>query len=122
MVNYTGALVTIAAVDFEQLWQFYAALLQQQPQIFIPKIYAEFNLKGLQLGIFSPKEDRQDEFSDSLGSGMSLCLEVENLEQAIADLAEMGYPFSGEIVSASHGREIYIYDPAFNRLILHQSK
>jgi predicted enzyme related to lactoylglutathione lyase len=118
----TGALVTLAAVNFEQLLQFYSQLLQQQPQIFIPKVYAEFNLKGLRLGIFSPKESHQQEFSNSIGSGMSLCLEVEDLEQTIAHLTRIGCPPPGDILSASHGWEIYAYDPAFNRLILHQSK
>lgn len=118
----TGALVTLAAFDFEQLLQFYSQLLQQQPQIFIPKVYAEFNLNGLRLGIFFPKESHLQEFSNSVGSGLSLCLEVEDLEQTIANLTRMGYPPLGHIVSASHGWEIYAYDPAFNRLILHQSK
>ena len=52
--------------------------------------------------------------------GMSLCLEVKDLEGAIAHLVAIGYPTSGEIIVASHGREIYAYDPAGNRLILHQ--
>ncbi|NJO93776.1 MAG: hypothetical protein HC820_04390, partial [Hydrococcus sp. RM1_1_31] len=48
-------------------------------------------------------------------------LEVENLETAIAHLTEMGYSPPGEIAIASHGREIYVYDPAGNRIILHES-
>ncbi|EKQ68223.1 Glyoxalase/Bleomycin resistance protein/Dioxygenase superfamily [Leptolyngbyaceae cyanobacterium JSC-12] len=53
--------------------------------------------------------------------GMSLCLEVENLEGAIAHLTQLGYPPPGEILTASHGREIYAYDPDGNWLILHQN-
>jgi hypothetical protein len=34
----------------------------------------------------------------------------------------LGYPPPGEIITASHGREIYTYDPAGNRLILHQGR
>ena len=45
-----------------------------------------------------------------------------NLEQAIACLTNLGYTPPGEIIEASHGREIYAYDPAGNRLILHQGK
>jgi hypothetical protein len=41
---------------------------------------------------------------------------------AIATLTHLGYPPPGEIIEASHGREIYAYDPAKNRLILHQAK
>ena len=52
---------------------------------------------------------------------MSLCIEVENLKEAIASLTALGYPPPGEIIEASHGTEIYAYDPANTRLILHQS-
>jgi hypothetical protein len=52
---------------------------------------------------------------------MSLCLEVSDLEDAIAHITALGFPPPGEILTASHGREIYAYDPDGNRLILHQS-
>ncbi|MFM6271339.1 MAG: hypothetical protein ACKPFA_33295, partial [Dolichospermum sp.] len=51
----------------------------------------------------------------------SLCLEVNNLESAISYLTSLGYPPLGIIYTASHGKEIYAYDPDGNRLILHQS-
>jgi len=44
------------------------------------------------------------------------------LKEAIAYLTSLGYPPPGEITTASHGREIYAYDPMNNRLILHQSQ
>jgi len=53
--------------------------------------------------------------------GMSLCLEVESLDAAIAHLSQLGCPPPGNILTASHGREIYAYDPDGNWLILHQS-
>lgn len=53
---------------------------------------------------------------------ISLCLEVSNLEDAIAHLTALGYPPPGDISIASHGREIYAYDLDGNRLILHQAK
>ncbi|MFM7372329.1 MAG: VOC family protein, partial [Sphaerospermopsis kisseleviana] len=53
-------------------------------------------------------------------SPLSLCIEVSNLENAIAHLTSLGYPPPGKISIASHGREIYAYDPDGNRLILHQ--
>jgi predicted enzyme related to lactoylglutathione lyase len=77
-------------------------------------------LPGLRLGIFKPKQTNESEFENSAKSGMSLCLEVRDLQQAIAHLTTLGYPPPGEIVTASHGREIYTYDPNGNRLILHQ--
>lgn len=110
----------MAAVDFDQLVQFYQKLLSQDPNPYIPSVYAEFQFLGLSLGIFKPKASHQQEFANSMNSGMSLCLEVENLEDAIAHLTIMGYPPTGDLTLASHGQEIYAYDPAGNRLILHQ--
>jgi predicted enzyme related to lactoylglutathione lyase len=119
--RYTDAFVTLAAADAETLVRFYSKLLDCQPNPYIPNVYAEFQLSGLRLGIFKPKQNNLQEFENSAQSGMSLCLEVENLEDAIAHLTSMGYPPPGEITTASHGREIYAYDPVGNRLILHQS-
>ena len=55
-------------------------------------------------------------------SAISLCLEVEDLEAAIQHLEAIAAPAPGEVVLASHGREIYAYDPEGNRLILHQAR
>jgi predicted enzyme related to lactoylglutathione lyase len=120
--QYTAAFATLAATDMDTLVGFYAQLLAQEPKLYIPDVYAEFQLSGLRLGIFKPKENHRVEFENSAQSGMSLCLEVDDLEKAIAHLTSIGYPPPGEITTASHGREIYAYDPANNRLILHQSK
>jgi len=120
--QYTAAFATLAATDMDTLVGFYAQLLAQEPKLYIPDVYAEFQLSGLRLGIFKPKENHRVEFENSAQSGMSLCLEVDDLEKAIAHLTSIGYPPPGEITTASHGREIYAYDPAKNRLILHQSK
>lgn len=115
----TDVLVTLAAVDFEQLVDFYRNLLAQTPTDVILNVYAEFQLPGLRLGIFRPTM-HQPEFENGK-SGMSLCLEVSNLEEAITHLTALGYSPPGEILTASHGREIYAYDPDGNRLILHYS-
>ena len=117
----TDAFVALAAVDFEQLVNFYQQLLNQTPQPYLPDVYAEFHLPNLRLGIFRPQEKHQSEFQDSVKSGISLCLEVSDLEQAIAHFTALGYPPPGQILTASHGQEIYAYDPAGNRLILHQA-
>lgn len=119
--DYSAAFVAISTNNIQLLVDFYSQILQHQPAIDRPSVYAEFRLEHLRLGIFQPKPERQTEFHNS-GSSMSLCLEVEHLEQAIACLQKMGYPPPGEIIKASHGREIYAYDPAGNRLILHQSR
>ena len=119
--QYTDAFVTLAAAEAETVVRFYSQLLAQEPKPYIPNVYAEFRLTGLRLGIFQPKSNHLQEFENSSQSGMSLCLEVDDLEDAIAHLTSIGYPPPGEITTASHGREIYAYDPVGNRLILHQS-
>lgn len=116
----TAALVTLAAVEIEKLVLFYTQLLVQEPNPYIPRAYAEFQLPGLRLGIFRPQQMNRSEF-ETAKSGMSLCLEVNDLKRAIAHLNALGYPPPGEILTASHGIEIYAYDPDGNRLILHQS-
>ncbi|WP_250124134.1 VOC family protein [Chroococcidiopsis sp. CCMEE 29] len=117
----TDAFITLASTDIKELVLFYTQLLGQEPKQYTPNIYAEFQLPGLRLGIFKPKQSNESEFENSAKGGMSLCLEVRDLQAAIAHLATLGYPPPGEIVTASHGREIYAYDPNGNRLILHQT-
>ncbi|NEO31975.1 MAG: VOC family protein [Symploca sp. SIO3C6] len=119
--QFHDAFVTIAVADTETLVKFYTQLLEQKPKPYLHTIYAEFQLSGLRLGIFKPKDEHHSEFDNCVDAAMSLCLEVDNLEEAIAHLTSLGYPPPGEIIVASHGREIYAYDPAGNRLILHQS-
>ncbi len=119
--SYDQAFVTIATAKNDDLVNFYRQLFNLQPNPYIPEVYAEFQLKGLRLGIFQFSGVNQLEFANPLGSTMSICLEVLDLEMAIAHLHNIGYPPPGEIMTASHGREIYAYDPIGNRLILHQS-
>lgn len=121
VVQCIEVFVTLAAPNLGILVEFYTELLGIQPQSLIPNVYAEFQLPGLKLGIFKPKSTQIEEFLSEAKTGMSLCLEVVNLDSAIATLSDLGYPPPGEILTASHGREIYAYDPLGNRLILHQS-
>ena len=120
--QYRAGLLTIAAINCEDLLQFYAQLLGQEPQPYIPNIYGEFQLTGLRLGIFKPKETHLGEFAPipARTGAMSLCLEVADLEAAINHLTALGYPPTDPIQIAAHGREIYARDPLGNRLILHE--
>ncbi len=127
ILHITNVFVTLVDPDGETLMRFYSLLFRQEPSIYIPKVYAEFQLPGLRLGLFKPQENHVAEFSgrplrylQSSAGGMSLCMEVTNLEEAIAQFAALGCPPPGEITIASHGREIYAYDPLGNRLILHE--
>lgn len=119
--HYTDAIVTIATINIEPLVDFYTNLLAQQPATFIPNVYAEFQFANMRLGIFKPQQKHEAEFAHSAKSKISLCLEVRNLEDAIAHLTNIGFPPPGEIIIASHGKEIYAYDPDENRIILHQA-
>lgn len=118
-MQYDSIFVALADSAEEELVQFYRALFGE-PIAYIPHRYAEFQLAGLRLGIFQPSKDHQAEFSAS-PSSMSLCIEVEQLEAAIDRFTALGYAPTGDIVTASHGREIYVYDPRGNRLILHEA-
>jgi len=152
-LHHTAALLTISTPNLDRLMEFYQHLLDQEPVKVLPNVYAEFQLAGVKLGIFQPKnsdkaEAQKREEETRTGSrreevrtgdrhpphpltpspshpltpsGMSLCLEVENLETAIAHLTQLGSPPAEPIITASHGREIYAYDPDGNWLILHQS-
>ncbi|MEM8611093.1 MAG: glyoxalase [Cyanobacteria bacterium P01_H01_bin.105] len=117
-IQLKTAYVTLASKNLPCLVEFYQGLLDQSPQVYVPERYAEFRLPGLKLALFKPKDGQ--EFVGAAGS-ISLCLEVEDLEGAIATLTTLGYPPPGNIMHASHGQEIYAYDSAGNRLILHQS-
>ena len=117
---YTRAYIVIAALDITEMVNFYSKLLELEPEKYLPNIYAEFDLPQLRLAIFKPKIENVSEFDNSKSSGMSICLEVVNIENAIAFFTKIGYPISGDIITASHGKEIYAYDPAGNRLIIYQ--
>lgn len=112
--------ITIATENVQLSADFYQQLLELKPKISRLPAYVEFEFENLRLAIFKPKADHQAEFV-SRTSSMSLCLELEDLDRAIAHLSDLGYPPPGEVIQASHGREIYAYDPDGNRLILHQS-
>jgi predicted enzyme related to lactoylglutathione lyase len=118
---YTDAFITLATVKHQQLIEFYSQLLEQKPNPYLPNIYGEFRLNQLRLGIFKPKENNQQEFANYGTNPISICIEVEDLEKGIAHLQAIGYSPASTIMVASHGREIYAYDPDRNRLILHQS-
>ncbi len=112
------AWVTIAASDFEGLIEFYRQILRSNPIALIPNVYAEFQVAELRLGIYQPRGS--EAAVDSRFPRISLCLQVESLESAIEHLIKIGYLHSGDIITASHGRELYVYDPDGNRIILYQ--
>ncbi len=116
----TSAFITLASVNFEALVEFYSALLGQPAQSYRRDRYGEFQLPELRLGIFKPRPDQADQFEAPSSGAISLCLEVGDLNAAIAHLNALGHPPPGPILTASHGREVYAYDPDGNRLLLHE--
>lgn len=121
--------VALADPDGKTLMRFYRQLFGQEPVRHIPEVYAEFQLPGLRLGIFKPSTVHRSEFEGQAGS-ISLCIEVDQLEEAIASVEQAfvetrltgDHLLPGDIITSSHGREVYAYDPAGNRLILHETK
>jgi predicted enzyme related to lactoylglutathione lyase len=120
-MHYTELFVAIATPDLESTTQFYGQLLDLSIPVIIPGVYAEVTVSGLRLGFFVPKVAHRNEFLGQPGGSISLCLEVEDLDEAIARLNQIGFPPPGSIFQTSHGREVYAYDPQGNRLILHES-
>ncbi|ANV86695.1 glyoxalase [Picosynechococcus sp. PCC 7117] len=120
MANFSEIFVAIAADPWQEVVDFYRGLLNDEPASYSQDRYAEFRILGLKIGIFQLSPQHQAEFTGTSGA-LSFCLEVDDLEEAIATVQALGGAINGEISTASHGRECYAYDPAQNRLILHQS-
>ena len=112
--------VALASSQVTVLADFYQSLTGVEPRVRVAS-YAEFRMPGLRIAIFEPKAENAAEFKAEGSGAMSLCLEVGDLDAAIAHITQLGYPPPGEVMQASHGKEIYAYDPDGNRLILHQS-
>jgi predicted enzyme related to lactoylglutathione lyase len=120
-MRYTEAFIALGSSRFDATVRFYQDVLGQKAAPLWPQRYAEWTLNGgLRLGVFRSQADHRQEFQAVQAGSMSLCLEVEDLDAAIAHLTHLGYTPPGPIHSASHGREVYAYDPEGNRLILHQ--
>jgi len=120
-VHYSEVFITIGAEPWREVVDFYTNFFLVSPQPCAENRYAEFQLGSLCLGIFKPSADHIDEFQGNSGS-LSFCVEVESLEQAIAQVIAAKGTVSPNIVEASHGRECYVYDPLINRIILHEAR
>jgi predicted enzyme related to lactoylglutathione lyase len=117
-LTYHRAFITIAAQNWLTSVTFYQTLCQTPPLTYQADRYAEFDLAGLRIGIYKPKASEAT--APQPYPRLSLCLEVSDLEAAIAHLTQSGYPVPAGIQTVSHGREVYAYDPDGNRLILYE--
>lgn len=119
-LEYRGALVALADRLEGRLGTFYRSLLGE-PVRSLGSGYWEFELVGgLRLGVFRPQPGQDDRFGGGSSGDFSLCLEVVNLERAIAQVIDLGATVPAPIRVASHGREVDAIDPAGNRLILYE--
>jgi catechol 2,3-dioxygenase-like lactoylglutathione lyase family enzyme len=116
-LTITRACMTIATSHWQQSIAFYQTLLGLDPHAHQPDRYAEFRLPDLTLVLYSPKSQEQSH-PDPYPS-LSLCLYVQDLDQAATILTSMG---QADLVmqTSSHGREIYAADPDGNRVILYE--
>jgi len=118
--TFSQVFVALSSQRVDRQIAFYKDFFSIEPSVHAPT-YGEFSLPGLKLAIFEPSAAHAEEFLQASSGPMSVCVEVGDLEGAIAHLTTLGYPPPGDIIHASHGKEIYAYDPDGNRLILHQS-
>ncbi|GAB4143300.1 MAG: hypothetical protein Fur0046_20300 [Cyanobacteria bacterium J069] len=128
MLHTDYAMLTLSTPNLTRLRQFYHTLLGLAPSFEFPNTYVEFQVGTFRFGIFQPKQENADEFAAAHSGAMSLCLEVANVEAAIAAVQSAHSAIAttparspSPITTASHGREAYAYDPDGNRLILHET-
>lgn len=101
-------LVSIATADLARLEAFYTALFKAPPQFWQGDRYCEYHVANLRLGLYSSNNSR----FVTVASAMSLCVQVAELEPWLTpDMV---------VKTASHGREVEVYDPDGNRIVLHE--
>ncbi|OUC15914.1 MAG: hypothetical protein B0A82_04350 [Alkalinema sp. CACIAM 70d] len=123
-IRYDSAWVTIAVTDLSGAQQFYQALFACEPSRVLPDRYVEFQLAGLRLGIYRPTKfpisaSETSAIAALPQASMSLCFQVQDLDVTLAQLNQLQVPHDA-VAIASHGREVYAYDPNGNRLIFYQ--
>lgn len=123
MKNYQKGLIALGAAHFEEVIQFYEKLFGTKPADAIGQSYVEFNVAGLRLGIFKPREHNVEKFENKSreGHGLSICFQLQNLDELIAECRAKGFEITDPIPT-KHGREAFLYDPQHNRLIFSQMR
>ena len=106
-----AVLFSLATTQFNGLLAFYRRLLGDPIQLAENK-HATFALPGSRLVVWSSQERVKP------GNALELCLQVGNLEAAMAAVAD--WVVLESVNQASHGRETFFRDPDGNRIILYQ--
>lgn len=91
---------------------FYRDLLGE-PQRLVPEKWASFSCGGTRLVLWAASPRPQ-----TAGGALQLCLEVADLDAALASLSARA--ICSAIQVASHGREFFLNDPDGNELIVYQ--
>ncbi|NJM46152.1 MAG: VOC family protein [Alkalinema sp. RU_4_3] len=117
---YTQAFVTLAAPQWDRSIAFYSQLLAQEPEGLQTDRYGAFDLGGWKLAIYRPKLEEQE--PPAAYPTLSLCFQVPNLDETLVYLATLNMEDPGPIQQVSHGREVYLYDPDGNRIILYEPR
>ncbi|GHO41917.1 VOC family protein [Ktedonospora formicarum] len=118
---YKYGRLAIAAIHFDEMKEFYTKILQEEPIRQVKDVYVEFQIPELRIGLFKPRPDNRPEFMHDTRSTASIVLEVIDIHEAANHFRSVGCT-PGKIVDTFHGQEFYAYDPAQNRLIVHQEK
>ncbi len=114
---YTNAFLTLATNQWQRAVDFYGHLLAQSPQAVQPNRFAAFDLQGLRLAIYCPKVE--EKILLPTYPALSICLQVPSLAQSLIHLQNLNLD-PGTVQTSSHGREVYLYDPDGNRIIIYE--
>lgn len=106
-------LLSIATANLDQLQAFYQNLLGMPPTVTLPRVYVEFRLTGLRLGLYT---SHHPDFKACRGAS-SLCLQVNSLDPMLANWADH---LVSPVREDFHGREVDLWDPDGNRVVIHE--
>lgn len=114
------AFLALGSNKFEESVAFYSKLLGREPAERIGDYYAAFELPEVRLGIFRPREQNSQDFENPVANqaGLSLVFYVPDLPKAMETVLALGHPAPGPVAENSKGREVYVFDPTGNRIIL----
>jgi predicted enzyme related to lactoylglutathione lyase len=116
---YTRAFITLAAPQWGRSIAFYRQLLNQEPEALQADRYGAFDLGSWKMAIYRPKLEELE--PPGTYPALSLCFQVPDLDQTLVHLANLNLD-PGPIQTVSHGREVYLYDPDGNRIILYEPR
>jgi predicted enzyme related to lactoylglutathione lyase len=113
--RFLSILMSIPTPNLPQLRQFYQDLLQVTPLVVLGEKYVEFELLGARLALYHQRSEQNLQVHPE--GSISLCLQVTSLEAMLKSFEPQSI---SEVRVAFHGREVDIWDPDGNRIVLHE--